>query len=139
LPAAQQMSLRAARAVVEFDVPQPNVAVARPGNLTSVWVNRTTRQLALVYGGGAVTVVMARAPYSDARTEFSRFLRENHAKATLGSVRGTVALVISPDSDARRSNPAWVELDDRGVDVNVESATHGTAALLAVAESLAAS
>jgi hypothetical protein len=131
------MSLRAARAAVSFPVPQPNVTAAGPDNLTRVWADRKSQQVALVYGGGDVTVIMARALYSDPRTEFSRFLRENHAKARLGSVDGNVALVISPDSDAKGSNPAWVELDDAGLDINVVSASQGTAVLLKVAGSLA--
>lgn len=82
--------------------------------------------------------MMAPTPYSDAMRAFSRFVRENHASARLGSVDGHIALVIAARSDAKRSNPAWVEFDRNGVDVNVVSATHGTAALLVVAKSLAA-
>jgi len=130
--------LRAADAAVGFSVPQPDTRIARPGTLTAVWIVKATRQVALVYRGGTVTVMMARALYSDPRSEFSRFLRENHAHARLGSVDGLVALVIWPRSDAKRSNPAWVEFDRHGIDINVVSATRPPRALLAVARSLAA-
>ena len=90
-----------------------------------------------MYGGGEVTVMMAPAVYADPRAKFSTFLHENHAKATLGSVDGDIALVISPDSDPQRPNPAWVEFDHDGVDTDVVSATRRTTLLLRVARSLA--
>jgi hypothetical protein len=138
-PAGHRTSLRAAETALGFSVPQPDVRIAGPSNLTAVWIAKPTRQVALVYGSGDVTVMMARAPYTDPRSEFSRFLRENHAKEQLGSVDGNVALVIWPHSDANRSNPAWVEFDRHGIDVNVVSATRQPRALLAVARSLWAS
>jgi hypothetical protein len=95
-PGGHRTSLRVADAAVGFSVPQPDVRIARPGNLTAVWMVKATRQVALVYSGGDVTLMMARALYSDARREFSRFLRQNRAKERLGSVDGTVALVIWP-------------------------------------------
>lgn len=134
----QEMPLAAATALVNFPVPQANVAAASPSNLTEVWVNKAMQQLALVYDDGDVTVVMSPAWYSDPKREFSDFLSSNNATARLGSVNRNVALVISPHTDMKRSNPAWVEFDLNGVDVNVESATQGTAALLGVARSLAA-
>jgi hypothetical protein len=137
-PGGKLMSLPGASAAVNLPVPQANVPFARPGELSRVWVVRSTRQVALVYGAGNVTVMMAPALYGDPKAEFTRFLHENHAKAALGSVNGSVALVIAPRSDATRSNPAWVEFDNHGVDVNVVSATHGPAILMAVARSLAA-
>ena len=131
------MPIAAATALVNFPVPQANVAAAGPRKLTGVWVNRAMQQLALVYDDGDVTVVMSPAWYSDPKSEFSDFLSSNNATARLGSVNRNAALVISPHTDVKRSNPAWVEFDLNGVDVNVESATQGTAALLGVARSLA--
>jgi hypothetical protein len=130
------MSLAAARAAISFPVPQSHVAAAGPANLTRIWVDRKSQQVALVYRGGEVTVMMDRAVYADPRAQFNTFLRENHEKAMLGSVGGDVALVISPDSDAERSNPAWVEFDRNGVDINVVSSTRATTVLLRVARSL---
>jgi hypothetical protein len=137
LPGARPMSLAAARAAVDFPVPQPDVAAAGPANLSGIWADGKSEQVALVYSGGDVTVMLARAADADPRTEFSKFIRENRARARLGSVDGDVALVISPHTDAKRSNPAWVGFDHDGVDVNVVSATRGTAVLLTVAGSLA--
>jgi hypothetical protein len=138
LPGAQQVPVADASAAAGFPVAQPNTAVAGPGNLTSVWVDKLTQQVALVYGGGEVTVMMAPASYTDPTTEFTQFLSSNNATASLGSVDGSPALVISPDTDMKQSNPAWVEFDLNGTDVNVVSASEGTAALLAVAQNLAA-
>src|ERR1039457_1998514 len=57
LPGARPMSLAAARAAVNFPVPQPHVAAAGPASLTGVWADRKSQQVALVYGGGEVTVM----------------------------------------------------------------------------------
>jgi hypothetical protein len=135
---ASRMSLDAARRLAKFSVPESDVSVARPANLTGVWFSRSFRAVALVYGSGDVAVTMARAGYSNPRANFSTFLRENHATAKLSTVDGHVALVISPHSDTAKTNPAWVEFDDRGIDINVISATQGTATLLTVAQSIAA-
>jgi hypothetical protein len=132
------MSLDAARRLAKFSVPESDVSVARPANLTGVWFSRSSRAVALVYGSGDVAVTMARAGYSNPRANFSTFLRENHATAKLITVDGHVALVISPHSDTAKTNSAWVEFDDRGIDINVISATRGTATLLTVAQSIAA-
>lgn len=132
-----RMSLARARLTASFPVAQANVAIAHSANLTAVWVSKKTHQVALVYGGGDVTVMMTSpAPYRDPTADFSTFIRENHATARLGTVDGTVALVISPHTDVCHDNSAWVEFDRQGVDINVVSAKHGTAALLAVAQSL---
>jgi hypothetical protein len=135
-PLAHRMSLASASRAVRRPVPQAHTAIAGPRNLTAVWVDKEARQVALVYGNGDVTITMAPATYGNPKAAFSTFRRENHATTSLGSVDGNVALVISPRTDARRSNPAWVEFDDNGVDVNVVSHTRGRAALQTVAQSL---
>ena len=137
---ATQMSLAGAMVAVRFPIAEANVAIADPANLKTVWVSEKTHQVALVYGNGDVTVMMTSpAPYRDPRADFSAFIRENHATARISSVNGKVALIISPHSDACHENSAWVEFEREGVDINVVSVNHGTAALLAVAWSLDAS
>jgi hypothetical protein len=130
--------LNAARAAVDFPVHAPDVPVAGPRTLTRVWVNEKTRSLALVYGRGDVTVMMSPAVYTDPSTKYSLFLRENHATARVGLLGQYVALLISPHTDVCRSNPAWVEFDDHGIDTNIVSATRSPAGLAAVARSIAA-
>src|SRR6266568_6420320 len=44
------------------------------------------------------------------------------------------ALIIVPRTDGCGSNPAWVEFDRRGVDINVFSSRYGTDDLLSVAD-----
>lgn len=138
LPGAQQIPVSAASAAAGYTVAQPSTALAGSSNLTSVWFQKVTQQVALVYGGGDVTVIMAPASYTDPTTEFTQFMSSNNSTASLGSVDGLPALVISPDTDIKQSNPAWVEFDLKGTDVNVVSASEGTSALLTVAQSLAA-
>ena len=79
---------------------------------------------------------MAPANYSNARTEFRRFIRENHAAAVIGHVHRHPALVITPRTDGCGSNPALVEFKHNGIDVNIYSASYGTQTLLSVADGL---
>jgi len=67
---------------------------------------------------------------------FKAFIAENNATAAMGQVNGQPALVIEPNTDAPRSNPAWVEFNRNGIDINVVSSSYGTDTLLAVADSM---
>ncbi len=87
-PARSRYQSQPASADAGYAVPQPSTALARSSNLTSVWFEKLTRQVALVYGGGDVTVIMAPAAYTDPTTEFTQFLSFNNATASLGSVDG---------------------------------------------------
>jgi hypothetical protein len=128
-------TLAGAQVAAGFPVLVPHVQAARPANLTHAWVD-DRRRVALVFAAGKVTITLARANYSDALTEFQRFIAQNHASAVIGRVHKQPALVISPRTDGCGSNPAWVEFDHRGIDVNLYSTSYGTETLLAVADSL---
>jgi hypothetical protein len=125
-----------AQAVAGFPVLVPHVQQARPEDLTHTWVD-DRHHVALVFAAGKVTIMLARANYSNALSEFRRFIAQNHAAATIGHVHRQPALVISPRTDGCGSNPAWIEFDHRGIDVNIYSARYGTQTLLSVADSLA--
>lgn len=128
-------TLTAGQAAAGFPVLVPHVQAARPADLTQAWVDDRHR-VALVFAAGKVTIMLARANYSDALTEFRRFIAQNHAAAVIGQVHKQPALVISPRTDGCGSNPAWIEFDHRGIDINIYSTSYGTQALLAVADSL---
>ena len=81
-------------------------------------------------------IMMAPGHYTNALSEFTRFIAQNHVAASIGHVHGHPALVIIPHTDGCGSNPAWVELDRRGIDINVYSSSYPTDTLLAVAASL---
>jgi hypothetical protein len=141
LPFARRMSVATASSAVGFAVPQANVAIAPPRTLTDVWV--AGRQVALVYQHNEVTVLISPASHTDPTANFETFIRDpqmlaTHVIARLGQIGRNVALIISPHTDACRSNPAWVEFDDRGIDINIYSDTRSTAALFAVARSIPA-
>ncbi len=124
-----------AQAAAGFPVLVPHVPAARPANLTRAWVD-DRRRVAMVFAAGKVTITFARANYSDALTEFRRFIAQNNAAATIGQVHKRPALVISPHTDGCGSNPAWIEFDHRGIDINIYSTSYGTRTLLSVADSL---
>ena len=128
-------TITTAQLVVRFPVPTPDNQSANPSNLTQTWVNNQ-RYVALVYAGGKVTITMAPALYPSALREFTRFIAQNGSVAQIGRVRGQPALVITPHTDACASNPAWVELDRKGIDINIYSGSFGTDTLLSIAASL---
>ena len=121
-----------AQAAAGFPVLVPHVHAARPANLTHAWVD-DRRRVALVFAGGKVTITLARANYPDALTDFRRFIAQNHAAAAIGHVHSHPALVISPRTDGCGTNPAWIEFDHRGIDINIYSTSYGTQTLLSVA------
>ena len=125
-----------AQATAGFPVLVPHVHAAHPANLTHAWVD-DSRRVALVFAGGKVTITLARANYPDALTDFRRFIAQNHAAAAIGHVYSHPALVISPHTDGCGTNPAWIEFDHRGIDINIYSTSYGTQTLLLVADSLA--
>jgi hypothetical protein len=118
-----------------FSLLVPQVPAARPANLIHVWVD-DRRHVALVFAAGKVTIMLARANYSDALADFRRFIVQNHVAASIGHVHNRPALVISPRTDVCGSNPAWVEFDHGGIDINIYSTSYGTDTLLSVADSL---
>ena len=62
---------------------------------------------------------------------------EKNAEAAVTQVNGQPALVITPDTDPAKTNPAWVKLDLNGIDVNIFSESYSTDQLLTVAATLA--
>jgi hypothetical protein len=118
-----------------FPVLVPDVQAARLANLTHTWVN-DQGYVALVFAAGKVTITLAPAIYSNALSDYQRFIAQTNAAATIVYVHGQPALVITPHTDACGTNPAWIELDRRGTDINIYSSSYGTDALLPVAGSL---
>jgi hypothetical protein len=132
----QKATVASAPETVGFPVPLPDAAAASSGNLTQTWVNGAEQQVALVYDGGKLTIMMWPAAYADPASEFKTFTAENNADAAVGQVNGEPALIIQPGTDTFSSNPAWVEFERNGIDINVVSASYGTDTLLTVASSM---
>src|SRR6266702_101312 len=133
----QPVSVTDAARVVGFDVPLPDASIANQGNLTATWAVAARQQVALIFDQGKLTIMMQPADYQDPAGEYQAFIPENNAKAAIGDVGGQPALVISPNTDYYQSNPAWVEFDLNGTDINVVSASYSTDQLLEVADSVA--
>jgi hypothetical protein len=132
----QKATVADAQAAVGFPVPLPNATAASQGSLTQAWKNSEQQQVALVFDGGKLTIMMWPATYQDPASEFQAFIAENNATATMGQVNGQPALVIEPNTDAPHSNPAWVEFNRNGIDINIASPSYGTDTLLAVANTM---
>ena len=124
-----------AQSIAGYTVPTPDDPAASAANLMQTWAN-SQRQVALVYAGGKITITMAPAAYRNALHDFRKFMAQNHVTAAIGRVRGQPALVITRHTDRCGSNPAWVEFDQHGIDINLTSGNYATSTLLAVAESM---
>lgn len=132
----QETTVQAAQAAVGFQVPVPDIAAASTSNLTKTWLDSSQQLVALVFDDGKLTIMMGPASYQDATSEFKTFIAENDANASIGQVNGQPALIIEPGTDTEKSNPAWVEFDHNGIDINLVSNSYGTDTLLAVANSM---
>jgi hypothetical protein len=131
----RKATITEAEAAVGYPVPLPDTSVANQANLDEVWVNDGRRHVWLVFAG-KITVSLHPAVHADQARHFERFVVENDATAEVGQVHGQPALIISPNTDACESNPAWVEFYRDGISINVVSHHYGTEILLAAAESM---
>jgi hypothetical protein len=144
--AAEKTTVVGAQAAVGFPVPVPSTAAASRANLTHVWVSSTryisrkNRQVALVFDGGKIDILMHRETYQSALHYFHAFIAEKEKNggvtAEIGQVNERPALVISPGTNYSHSNPAVVNFWRNGIDVGIYSHTYGTETLLAIAESM---
>lgn len=135
----EELPLSQATALMTYPVPEPDATLADSSNLTSAWVNTQLQAIDLVYGDGDILIMMSPATYADPTSDYTNFIASNNATASLSSVNGQPALVIAPDTDIKASNPAWVEFELNGTDINIESATESTTALLQVAQTMSCS
>lgn len=91
------------------------------------------------FNGGKITILVGRAVNKNAMQVFRADLAAiKVGRAAIGTVSGTPALVIQPRTDYTKSNPAYVEFYQHGLDVTVLSTRFGTKLLLAIAASMRA-
>ncbi|MGH3399251.1 MAG: hypothetical protein ACRDPO_31650 [Streptosporangiaceae bacterium] len=111
----------------------PNVELASKGTLAKVWVNKQ-QQVALVFDGGKITVMMWPATYTDPARWFRYVAAKIGPDAFVGHVHGQPAVIV------RRSkiqpNPTWIEFYRNGTDINVVSASYDARALISIAGSI---
>ncbi len=142
---AHMVTLAMAAKDLGFAIPMPNAdSVIRVGGGATdhirlipgpVWVSGP--ETALTFNGGTVTVLVGRATYKNPgktfRTELAA-IKVGHA--AIGRVNNRPALVVQPRTDYTKSNPALVEFNLHGLDINVISTKYGTNLLIAIAESI---
>ncbi len=108
-----------------------------PPNLTHAWVD-DSRRVALVFAGGKVTIMLARANYPDAPTDFRRFIAQNYAAAAIGHVYKPSCAGHQPAYRRLRDPIRPGSSSTTGESTsNIYSTSYGTQTLLLVADSLA--
>jgi hypothetical protein len=137
------MSLSSAQSAVSFSFPAPDASAAGPGNLSGVWARSDPgeQEVALLYGGTAVTIFVEPSPYTgDTAARFASLVSQasgSASQASLGAVDGNVALILAPN-DPTTYQPTMVEFVQNGVDIRVTSTTYGTSTLMDIADNMAA-
>lgn len=134
LIADRRTTVAAAQSAAGFPVLVPYDPALSPARETQTWVSN--QAVAFSYARGTITITMTLAAYADPLTWFHTLIAEIHAAATIGQVNSEPALVIAPNTDECGGNPAWVEFDHDGVDIDLSSHDYGTTTLLAVADSM---
>lgn len=132
---ARAMTVAAAQSAAGYMIPMPTSASAGRRTLTKVWESRN-REVALVFAGGKVTLLIRPAAYADPAAWFRKIVHESPGSAAVGRVKGQPAVVIQPNTDPYGPNPAWVEFYQNGLDFNVISTIYDTRTLLSIAESV---
>ena len=140
---AHRTTLTRAAAAAGFAVPMPNVVSpirtsSGPAGkisltLSQVW-ETPAREIALVFDGGKVTMLVGPASYKNAGQAFRTELAAvKVGRAAIGRVNGKPAFLAWPRTDYTKSNPALVEFYRNGLDINVLSTRIGTRTLRAIA------
>jgi hypothetical protein len=130
----RRTTVAGAQSAAGFPVLVPYDPAVSPARDTQTWVSN--QAVAFSYARSKINITMTLASYPDPLTWFHTFIAENHVAAAIGQVNSEPALVITPDTDECGGNPAWVEFDHNGVDIDLSSHDYGTTTLLAVADSM---
>jgi hypothetical protein len=139
LPGGERSDLAVASGSLSFAILVPDEAPATRDTLIDVWLDSSTNRVALEYAGGDVNIIEAPAAYSDATDYFRSILKDGGARESITSVQGFPALAIEGKTDAFSSNPAWLEVDFDGVDINIYSSVYTVGVLTQIGESLSSS
>jgi hypothetical protein len=148
LTGAHRTTLTDAAAAAGFAVPMPDVtspiqAGSGPAGkisltLSQVW-EAPGREIALVFNGGKVTMLVGPASYKNAGRAYRTMLAAvKVGRAEIGRVNGGPAFIAHPRTDYTKSNPALVEFYQKGLDINVLSTKLGVKTVLAIANSVQA-
>src|SRR2546423_57184 len=107
LPGGVLSTLENARSQLRFPVATPNDTLANQQNLVQVWVDRKAQQVALIFDGGSVTLMMWRSTYPDPAAAFAEdaatfsLTDRDPTGASVTTVHGSdPALAIKPNIDA---------------------------------------
>ncbi len=131
-------TVQMAKTDMQYPLSFPNTPDANAQTLDAVWENKDLQQVALEYGSGkTITISMLPALYPDPHAELQDQVDLGISQASLTKVNGAPTLVVQPDTDYYKTNPAWVRIISNGVDINIYSTSYGVDTLLDVANSLA--
>lgn len=142
---AHRVTLAVAGKALGFVIPMPAAgSLIRAGGvppnqirLTAgpVWVSGP--EVALTFNRGGVTILVGHATYTNpGRTFRTELAAIKVGRAVIRSVNDEPALIIQPRTDYAKSNPAFVEFDLHGLDIQVISTRLGTSLLRAIAETI---
>jgi hypothetical protein len=135
LPGGEVVSLDEARAKPGFEILIPDHQEANGSTIDEVWYSESDNMVGVIFASGIVQYWQP-TPYGDAHQGFEERISEGGADMRLIQVRGHEALIIEPDTDVEKANPAWLDFVEEGVLVSLWSYDHTAEDLIAVAESM---
>lgn len=132
------VDLPTAQAEMKFDLLIPDSDVASRSSLTEVWSEPEEQEVGLVFQSGENRLVVDLYPayLEDPKANYQAEIDLHIAEQSLTEVLGQPAIMTEPYTDVPKTNPAWLQFDLDGVDVNLFSFEYSTAELVDVATTL---
>jgi hypothetical protein len=132
------VDIATAAAEIKFGLLMPSSELASQSNLATVWSEPDQQEVGLVFESGDKRLVVDLYPayLEDPKANYQAEIDLHLADQRLIEVLGQPAIVTEPYTDAPKTNPAWLQFDLGGVDVNLFSYQYSTTDLIDVAATL---
>jgi len=132
------VSLSTAEAEMGFALLMPASDLASRSNLVEVWSEPSEQEVGLVFEseGKRLIIDLYPAYLEDPKANYQAEIDLNLADQRLTEILGQPAIVTEPYTDVPKTNPAWLQFDLNGVDVNLFSYGFSTEDLIEVAQTL---
>ncbi len=137
LPGGSKVRFGDARRAVNFPLLTEGGGPTLPEPPSAVWLDAQAQQVATVYRGGEILLIMRANPYAAPGPAFREIAAELSSKVSVETaIQGKWALIIQPHTDACGTNPSAVEVVLYGTDATLYSNTLSTEDLVAFANRL---
>lgn len=117
LDGGMAVSLEEARRRTPYEIPLPAHSAANSENLRQVFISPAAH-VAQVFQTD-ILIILQRPDFADPAAEFAGLVASGSVNGRVETIQGEPALVIDPDSDSVRANPASIQFVWRGISVTL--------------------